>query len=674
MSTVRIAKDRDWVTSAFMITSDENLDKLDQSVRFFSTASMKFNDTTPGGGFAINPPPQFTTSADPKADSLFTARKDKNGNVVEYLDGGERSLNDERNSSFTMDTDARIGRYYSEAIDDNSQLIHMRFGVPKFNSLITFFTSFYNSGAGRMARTGRLTSALYEIGRVAGLAMQIYAPPLLYLQVANFVGTGIRFMMGKPSSKFYYLKPTMPLYWNAVNTMVNHIGTLKNIVPRVGDTNMEASMRLGQSESDLKYYAKMLPDIFSEDGTVNVYGLATRAQRKYRRFRQRVSDDLDTRFEDINGVVDAVKKVTSAHLTDTSRQKNKTLREYMDNWMKNSEGQVTTSNGDSPNTNDSKEAVEKLPDINYEAGERPKEDGFWKFFEAELDDGAAFVTFRVNYTGSVQESFSSSVGESEIASSINGMSSKVRSTNFNIANGNVAGILGDAIQGVKDFAAGVSDQLGISGIAALAGGALVDIPKHWQSSQAQLPRSSYTIDLVTPYGNRLSRFLHIDIPLAMILAGALPLSTGKQSYTSPFLCEIYDQGRCQTRLGMIDSLSITRGTGNMGFNNQGQCMAMQVTFSVVDMSSIIHMPITEGFTLNPAEALFDEDTAFSDYMASLAGLGLADQIYPWRKLKINLTKQMQHWDTYFSKQHFANWMGGTTPGLLLSGFYRGVPR
>ena len=125
---------------------------------------------------------------------------------------------------------------------------------------------------------------------------------------------------------------------------------------------------------------------------------------------------------------------------------------------------------------------------------------------------------------------------------------------------------------------------------------------------------------------------------------------------------------------MIDSLTIERGTGNMGFNNSGQSMAMRVSFSVVDMSSIVHMPIIEGFTLSPSTALFDEDTTFSDYMASLAGLGLADQIYPWRKLKINLTRQMEHWDTFFSKQHFANWAGGTTPALLLSGLYKGTPR
>lgn len=665
MTSPAIAKDKDWVKSSFMITGGD-LDTLDLKNRFFSTASMKFSDTTPGGHFAINPPPQFTRSADPKADSLFYP----NTQPKEVID------------SFTANSDSRMGRYYSEAIDDNSQLIAMRFGVPKFNSLITFFTSFYNSGAGRLARTGRLSSALYEIGRVAGIAMLIYAPPLLFIHVANFIGTGVRFMMGKPSSKFYYLKPTMPLYWNAVTTIVNHLAVLKGIAPRVGDSvngmdsKLDSGYKLGQSAEDRKYYASVFPDLFDDSGSINVYALATRAQRKYRKFRDAVEKELDQRFDGMGDAQRILQSFVKTPLTDTGRQGRPTLENYIKSWIDNTEGMPVYKGGNdaaaSTDPNKTTEAVEKLPD--YKEGEAPPADGFWKFFKAELDDGAAFVTFRVNHTGTINESFSNSVGESEISAKINGMSSAARSTNFSLAEGNISGMLGTVIDGVKEITAGVADTLGVSGLVALAGGAFVDIPKHWQSSTAQLPRSTYTINLVSPYGNRMSRFLHMDIPLAMLLAAALPISTGKQSFTSPFLCEIYDQGRCQTRLGMIDSLSITRGTGNMGFNNNGQCMAMDVSFSVVDMSSIMHMPIMEGFTLNPATALFDEDTVFSDYMASLAGLGLADQIYPMRKLKINLSKQVQHWKSFFSKAHAANFLGGTTPGILLSGLFKGVPR
>lgn len=659
--TPSTVKDKDWVNSAFMVTGDD-LEKIDLQNRFFSTTSMKFHDTTPGGGFCINPPPQFTRSADVKADNLFL--RDKDG---DQIDVGDISLADQ-SVPFAINPNARLGRYYGEAIDDNSQLISMRFGVAKFNSMTNFFTNFYSAAAGRTARTGRLNNLLYTVGRGVGLVMQIYAPPLMYLQVANFMGQGIRFMMGKPSTKYYYLKPAMPMYWNAVQSMVNHLAVLKGIAPRAGDDEVQRSLNIGLSAADRQYYAQVLPDIFDDTGSINVYGLATRGQRKYRKYRKMVEEHLDRSYDGLNSVQEAIHSFTTTPITDNSRGR-PTLAAYIKRWMDNSEGRPVYSGGNE-NGKES-EAVEAVP--NYEPGKVP-EDGFYEFFKSELDDGSAFVTFRVNYTGSVQESFSNSVGESEISSKLNGISSSARSTSFSMAEGNIAGIMTGIVDGFKDFTAGLADQLGVSGLVSLAGAAFVDIPKHWQSSASSLPRSTYSIDLVSPYGNRLSRFLNIDIPLAMLLAGTLPLSTGKQSYSSPFLCEIYDQGRCQTRLGMIDSLSITRGSGNMGFNNSGQTMAVKVSFSVVDMTSIVHMPIIEGFSLNPADAFFDEDTAFSDYMASLAGLGLADQIYPWKKLKINFSKQREHWKSFISEQHLANYLGGTTPALLLSAFFKGTPR
>lgn len=143
-----------------MIVGDD-LDDAELRNRFFSTASMKFNDTTPGGAFVINPAPQFTRTADIKSKSLFNPNE-------EYKD----TLN-----SFTINNnDSRLGRYYSEAIDDNQHTINLRFGVAQFNSLTTYFTGFYNSEAGRMARTGRTKGFLYYTGRAFGLAMQFYVP------------------------------------------------------------------------------------------------------------------------------------------------------------------------------------------------------------------------------------------------------------------------------------------------------------------------------------------------------------------------------------------------------------------------------------------------------------------------------------------------------------------
>lgn len=60
------------------------------------------------------------------------------------------------------------------------------------------------------------------------------------LLAVHLLGVGLRFAMGKPSSKFYYLKPTMPLYWNAVNSIVNQIAVNRGIVPRIGGAGQSA--------------------------------------------------------------------------------------------------------------------------------------------------------------------------------------------------------------------------------------------------------------------------------------------------------------------------------------------------------------------------------------------------------------------------------------------------
>jgi hypothetical protein len=688
-----LLKDKNWVRQSFLVRK-EDLEKVDQQNRTFTSASLKFTDTTPGGNFAINPPPQFTRYADIRAMGRFV--------------GNQRD-----------DGSAGMGRYYSEAIDDSSQVIHLRFGVPQFNSTTQFFTSFYNSGAGRLARTGRADGAFYLIGKAAGMIVPLMSFKIL---AVHLLGIGLNFALAKPTSKFYYLKPTMPLYWSAVTTMVNQMAVNRGIIPRVGG---DATKTVdGTGDQDLSVISKhlndMLPDIFQRNGGIDVYAMANRAQRLARKHHKRMQEKLNNA-----GSISTAQLAKILHDTETSKLSDTrpsfndgfsdkgSVTSYMGKWLNGTAQSSPTGSG---GTGD---GVEKALD-------KTNTDGFGKFLLAELDDGGAFVSFRVNSTGPASESFSNQAGDSDLQGKINGMSASSRSTSFSLSGGNTTEMIGGIVNAVKDFAGGVGDALQISGLAALGGAAFVDIPKHWQSSVAQLSRASYTINLVSPYGNPISQMLNLYVPLAMLLAGALPLSTGKQSYTSPFICELYDQGRCQTRLGMIDSMQITRGTGNFGFNSDGHAMGIDVTFSVVDLSSIMHMPISQGFNWNAAKVgvnvgagvgglagalgggipgaiagsaaggavggtvgavvdagaavvqsindIFAEDTAFTDYMNVIAGMGLADQIYQSRKLMLNLTKVGAAWSSFTNASTLASFAGDTIPGRLASVVFKGVAR
>lgn len=664
MTSPLLIKDANWVRQSFLVKSAD-LDNAAKSYRTWTSASLKFTDTSLGGNFAINPPPSFTRTADLKANTR--------------LAGG-----------------TGMGRYYSEAIDDNSQVIYMRFGVPAFNSLTTFFTGFYNTGAGKLARTGRATGVFYNLGKAAGFVVAVMNWQLLAI---HLLGVGAKFFLDKPSSKFYYLKPTMPLYWNAVQTMVNQIAVNRGIVPRIGSGATTANKTDLSDEYQWDDQARALfhsksPDLFNANGSIDVYAMATRSMRLQHKQMMRLKDALSDGEKDLTT---GIQEVMSESYSDGDSMG---YLNYLAKFAGDSQGSGATSQAQ-PNPADTKDQYDT--DSEAALNSTTADDGFLSFMEAELNDGGAFAGFRVNATGAVGESFSNSVTESEIANKINSMSSSSRSTKFDLAGGNlgdgpIAGAVKSILGAAGDVVAGAADSLGVSGLAALAGAAFVDIPKHWESSTASLPRAQYTINLVSPYGNPMSQLMNIHIPLCMLLAAALPISTGKQSYTSPFICEIYDKGRCQIRLGIVDSLSITRGTGNLGFTNEGHVMAVDVSFSVLDLSSVMHMPISQGINMAAtlvgatagaaaggllgaglgaaavtlAAPTFDDDTVYSDYMALLGGMGLADQIYSWRKYKLNLTRQMTNWNSWFSSSHFASWLGNTPPARLLSMRFKGL--
>lgn len=714
-----------WVKQSFLVNTEWMSDQ-DKANRFFTDASLKYTDTTPGGNHAINPPPQFTRFADPKAGSRFPGSKG-------------------------------TGIYYSEAIDDHAQLIHMRFGVPQFNSMSQFFTNFYNTGAATVARTGRDPNGImYMIGRAAYSVVALAFWPLAAIHIA---GMALRFLSEKPSTKYYYMKPTMPVYWQVVQTIVNQIAVNRGIIQRQttvpagtgkdpindatgGDPNWNDGAGLAnnyqfgaihgqdglQAMNNLAMQMQ-LPDIFMPGGGIDVYALANRAKR----LEQKQIRAYYAALNDSTGALDIGAQVQrifapSNMLTDSNKMGFLT---YLDKWRTTPAGQASSSEtalASDANNESTTEAIDPNTGNAQKLGD---------FYQAELDDGGAFVTFRVNATGAVSDTFQNQFADSELANKINSMSSQSRSTRFDIEDGDIsdsgiAKVAGHLAKGVSDIVSGFAAGFGLSGIAALGGSAFVDIPKHWQSASASLSRTSYTMTLQSPYaGNPISQLISLDIPVAMIIAGCLPLATGQQSYTSPFLCELYDRGRCQIRLGMIDSVTVTRGTSNLAFNADGKAMALDVTFTVADMSNLVYLPITQGMTSaassllasvgtvigaaagtaeyvagvgdslkgnivneagNTAETaasagavvdgaanivtslngLFDGDNPFSDYMAVLGGLGLADQVYVFRRLKLNLTMQMAQWRSWKSTARYASMMGDVMPARLIKSFFAGA--
>lgn len=662
-----------WVRHAFVLPP-QALDALAQQRRYYSDGTLKFTDTTMGGNFCINPPAQFTPTADPRMKSFWT--------------GGNSE---------------GMGRYYSEAIDDNNVLAHFRFGVAEFNSMTNFFTNYYDHDAAMMARTGRTVNLGFMLGKLVGT---VVGWPIWGLSI---IGRTYRFAMGKPASKYYYLKPTMPVYWDTVNNIANqmavNLGMVAPIWPAAYDVSKNAVFNQSNvTAAQREALHRILPDIWRDNGTIDVYAVATRAQRISASLNERIIEALGGSLGDSEGqqmsmkeAVERMKKIKQMPL----EERKVSLQDYLARYMRLQGAQprplnpaaegdgVDKDSGEVKYKEDMSSDAESYPSFYQSESENDSSDSAnsaTSFFLAELRDGAQFVTFRVDNPGNSGESFSNSTRESDIASTLNGFSGGIKNTKFSLMGGKVTDfrdipVIGDAIvsayEQVTGFVTGVLAGAKLDGLLGLAGSAFVDIPKHWESSIANMPRAEFTIKLRSPYGCDAARYQNLLVPMAMLLAGALPLATGGASYVSPFLCECYVQGRCQIRLGMIESLTFTRGSGNQGWTPDGKFLGVDVTVTVADLSTILTVPV--GSAMGPkdlfspddlAAKIFAEDSPWQDYLAVLTSMSLSSQIYQVPKLMRNLTQFGAQWDSFWSVSHFANWIGGTSPARLISAFLK----
>lgn len=696
--------DKSWVRRSFLMAEKLNSPK-ERIWQLKTSAEEKFTSTRLGGNFAINPPPQWTRYADLKVSGLNTANRKQPG--AGTMRGEELGM----------------GRKYSEVQDDYAQIIHLQFGVPEYNGMASFFTSFFDGDASLLASEGR-GSISYALGRIAGTVLSVATMVAFPWLMLGFAGAAaIRFFANNPSSKYYYMRPAMELYWNRVNYIINAIAVNKGLVPRVvlplgigqKQDPLVAEQETGYSAEYNRYMHEVAPDIFLEGGGIDVYAISNKAQRmadiRYNRLKEVLSADMTNEQR-----AQAILNYQREKVTDPGGI---TIEQALNNYHGSEFGNTALRRSDpagnrlaadvdvtaldaekTPGTEAAEAAKQSEKNSskmrsNWLNSQDPKDttaqqksEGwltrFGNAYMSNRRDANQFLTLQVNHTGSTSESFSNSVRDSDISSKVNGFSSTARNARFSFSEGNTGiGIIDEVKSSIASFISGGLDSIHMSGLLSLAGSAFVDIPKHYDSSSAQFPTASYTIQLRPWSGDKITTLMAVDLPLACLLAAALPLSTGRQSYTAPMLCKLYSRGRNQIQLGMITSLSLTRGVGSLPWNRNGQCLGVDVNFEIANMSSVMHAPIDSGSSytdliLKPWKKVMDEDSAFSDYMAILGNLSMADQYYQVNKLMLNLTRKKQAYATAFTPAAMANALDINWPtrylGYAIGAFSRNTER
>ena len=618
-----IITDHEWLKTAMIIP--KNLNSPDTGSDGFISTRLKIHDGSHSNSICLNPAPQYTSWADLPVKGINP-----------FIEGQ--------------------GRFYSEQ-EDFEQMVHFRMGVPAFTPMTYFFgpRGFYDTKAGIVARTGRAPKVSFTIGQAVGKVVPFLIPGInLKFAIAwtllPLMGEMWGFITNRPRHRYYYSKPAMVNYWSMVDNIFNGIMVKEGIIDAFAP-KMKEGQRYDDESATQAYdrldsgmnqaMAELMPGIWRESGGVDVYAYATRATRNQIRATEVINNS--------NSWTDAVKEAKNSGQSFRSAAIMGTLYNLIDKF--------SVSEGGKPRDEDDEEKPEMDEDVEVS--------GKSSFVKEAFRDGGDWITLRVNHTGTASDSFNNSTGESELQPLINGATAAIRSKTFALAGGNIAAPVNEMLDALKQGAQGIASGMGLDALnGVLSGIGYADLPHEWKDATTDLHSLSYKIQLRADAADPISRAFQLWLPFSCILAMTASQAVGKAAYTSPFLIEVYDRGRGQSTLCMVESCSFERGVGNVGWTEDGSPLGIDITLNLVRLDKILYVPINN----NPS--LFSADSKFEEYLNVLAGQSLMDQYYFTRRAKFRWSRKMTSFRRYTSPAYWSMKAASTPTGKLIRGAMR----
>lgn len=618
--------DTQWASNAFFI-KPSSMKETDYRFKAWTSADESVFNSRLGGNLVINPRPQYTRYADIRSKGLRTDVRDV--------------------SLASTHASYGMGRFYGRQIQDTQEVLTIRAGLVHYSSLGRFMRLMFDDDYAYFVNTGKTRSKFLKVvGQIIGTIIGFYA-----FGMAGLMIIGIRTLagyFGMKTSRFSSFRPEPLMYWSAANSILNNILVNEGFVRT---TKKDSDDRSGSPEGGdpieqgggqyLQKLHELMPDVFIGEFGVDLFAIATKSQRlSDKMFRERSS------VEESMGLIGYISQQTGGpeiyyegktplSLPDFVR-KHTTFSYFVDD-----------SEGGGDFTLNPKESGTANAEKGEGTSEPPDKDSYFEYFGAVRQQGADFISFRVDHIKSMSESFSTTVGESEISIKLNSASAASRETRFMLAGGNLGdGAIADAVEstigGIGEVLSQAASTLSVgltNVLKGVFGAAYLDFPKVFKNSSISLPTHTFSIDLVAPYNNAISRMINIHVPLSCLLPLVLPLSTGRQSYSSPFSLQAFVRGKMQSRFCMVSNMTIERGINNTPFDTDGRAMGLKVTFTFVDMANIMHMPISTG-PMFGGDTATDHDSILYDYLAVLSGLDIKSSLYtlPSTRLKFAKTK------------------------------------
>lgn len=499
-----------------------------------------------------------------------------------------------------------LGRVYSEVYQNTQQLIHITAGVMQFSAMADFYLNSVDGTSVEAIHFGNSGSLTRWVGKLVGGAIDL-AVFFVTLPIRFIRAVGALLDPSNVVTKYYDIKTAMPLYYKHVDTIITTLAINMGLYPNA-------------------YYESIDNTTTQTQGTQNKEGLVAKYTGKHGQADYTVKETRNPMADP--GADEKTAKIVEARRKRTFKSPS-ILRDGPSIWHILTK-RDTTDGGDLNNLPPLKEAFYDNKYANDASTEEVRSQ--WDIFKFRLKKSASgadkFVAFRINKSVDSSESLSNQTGETSISQTLNSVSRSAKDKYVSVQGGNVADIpgLSDVLGMAANVVGGFLREFSITGMASsiLTGTIFVDIPEIWQSSSFS-KNYSFNITLRAPYGDKVSIFQSIYIPLAMLIALAFPRSGGRNAYGTPFLIRAYSSGMFAIPLGIIDSFSITRGSSEFGWNLDRLPTTVDVSFTIKDLSAATHLAIQDANSLGMLNIL-GTNSSFQEYMLTLSGVGLKERL------------------------------------------------
>jgi hypothetical protein len=280
------------------------------------------------------------------------------------------------------------------------------------------------------------------------------------------------------------------------------------------------------------------------------------------------------------------------------------------------------------------------------------------------------LVFYLDGINTIDETFSNEITDSSIAGTINEVTSTGNEIKFLLSGmpeltQSLTKKAGEALTTITQT---FTDLIGLgadgsvlgalanNGIQALISGGKIIFPKIWSGSEYS-KSYSLNIKLRSPDHDPLSIYLNILKPYCKLLCLTLPrvLNTDNDTYdvnvyNNPFLVKAYCKGMFNIDMGIITSLSVTKGAESQ-WNDDGLPTQIDVTLQIEDLYSALAMsgfePVGIFHPLRASNQLtrIVNNTAYMDFLANMAGLNICQEemgrkTKMWNYLRRTATDQL----------------------------------